>query len=294
MKEYLDSFYSPLGEGVEFEYLQGSYYILNECKDCGLIYQEEIPNEFLMLKLYEQWIDPQVILEEHKNNRNARHFVWVAKEIANVIQYFDTIPGQLKFLDLGMGWGEWCLMAKGLGCDVYGTEISQARIDYAKASGIKVVSWEEIPNHQFDFINTEQVFEHLADPLETLVHLKRALKPDGVIRINVPNGWDIKRRLEIWDWKAPVGSENSLNLVAPFQHINCYTYEVLVKMGQRAGLEVVVIPDQFKTTCLEDRVKAITKRYYNRLRHGRRRRRGKGTRLFFRNSIGAVIQRKPP
>jgi hypothetical protein len=151
IKEYLDSFYSPIGIGVEFEYLEGGYYILNECRDCGLIYQEEVSDDFLMHKLYEQWLDPMVILERHNNGRDARHFLWVAREIANVIQYFDAVSGQLKFFDFGMGWGKWCFVAKGFGCDVYGTELSQVRIDYANASGIKVISWEEIPDHQFDF-----------------------------------------------------------------------------------------------------------------------------------------------
>jgi hypothetical protein len=109
------------------------------------------------------------------------------------------------------------------------------------------------------------------------------LKPNGIIRINVPNGWDIKRRLEIWDWTAPRGSENSLNMVAPLQHINCYIHEALVKMGQEAGLEVAVIPDYFKKACLGDRVKAVVERYYNRLRYGRAGRRAEGARVFFRN-----------
>lgn len=286
LKEYLDSFYSPIG-GVEFEYLAKSYYILDECQDCGLIYQKEIPNEFLMFKLYEQWMKPERSLERYKNRHDAKYFAWVAREIARVIQYLDVMPSQVKFLDFGLGWGNWCLIAKGFGCDVYGTELSQVRIDRARASGIKIISWEEILNHQFDFINAEQLFEHLADPLETLVYLKQALSPDGIIRVNVPHGWDIKRRLEIWDWQAPRESENSLNPVAPLQHINCYTYEVLVKMGQRAGLEAMVIPSiQPWKTCLEDRIKAVAERCYNLVRPGRRRRRGKNPRVFFRNPIG--------
>lgn len=285
IQDHLDSFYSPIG-GVEFEYLEGCYYILNECQDCGLIYQKGIPNEFLMSKLYEEWMDPDGVLERYRKGHAAKYFVWVAREIARVIQHLGMMPHQLKFFDFGLGWGSWCLIAKGFGCDVYGAELSQVRIDNAKSSGIKVISWEEIPNHQFNFINAEQVFEHLADPLKTLVHLKHALKPNGIIRINVPNGWDIKRRLKIWDWQAPMKSTNSLNPVAPLQHINCYSYEALVKMGQRAGVEATtVIPYRPEKTDSAKSIKAIAKRYLNLGRPGKYRK-NEGSLAFFRRPIG--------
>ena len=43
---YLNDFYSTCGK-VEFEYLEGSNYILNECNNCGMIYQKEIPGDAL-------------------------------------------------------------------------------------------------------------------------------------------------------------------------------------------------------------------------------------------------------
>jgi transcription elongation factor Elf1 len=54
--DYLLSFYGAQG-GVELEYLDEQDYALAECLDCGLVYQQEIPGEFLMHKLYEEWID---------------------------------------------------------------------------------------------------------------------------------------------------------------------------------------------------------------------------------------------
>jgi len=279
MKEYLDSFYSPQG-GVEYEYLEGSYYTLNICNNCGLIYQKEIPGDFLALRLYDKWIDPAKVFERNKDY-DVRYFIRRAHEIVEVIQHFSTIPSRLAFLDFGMGLGHWCRLAQGFGCDVYGTELSQARIEYAKASGIKVISWEEIPNYRFDFVNTEQVFEHLSEPMETLVHLKRALKPGGMIKISVPNGWDIKRRLKTEDWTAPKGSRNSLNPVAPLEHINCFNHDVIVKMASRVELKLAVFPFRLIKTgfavSLKDSVKAIAKSYYDFLTRKR------STYLFFRN-----------
>ena len=44
------------------------------------------------------------------------------------------------------------------------------------------------------------------------------------------------------DWKAPKNSRNSLNPVAPLEHINCFRRKSLIKMAAIAGMEEVVIP----------------------------------------------------
>ena len=241
IREYLESFYSRQG-GIKFEYLDGAEYILAECSNCGMIYQKEIPNDFFMNKLYEEWIDPQIAFDQYVSSHDLNYYSLYARELMILMAYFNTIPSQLKFFDFGMGWGEWCLMAKAFGCDSYGTELSETRIRYAKSHGMKVITWDETLNYSFDFINTEQVFEHVPEPLETLFHLKKSLKPKGLIKIDVPNGDDIKRRLRVLDWTAPKGSRNSLNPVAPLEHINCFNRTSIIRMADIDGLEVVNIP----------------------------------------------------
>jgi hypothetical protein len=94
----------------------------------------------------------------------------------------------------------------------------------------------------FDFINTEQVFEHIAAPLDTLTMLAAALRREGLIKISVPDARDLKRRLNVMDWTAPYGSRNSLNDTIPLIHVNSFTHRSLVRMAQLAGLEPVNIP----------------------------------------------------
>jgi SAM-dependent methyltransferase len=133
-------------------------------------------------------------------------------------------------------------MAAAFGVRAYGSELSQARIDHARRHGIEVIGWDDIPSHQFHFINTEQVFEHIPDPAGTLRHLLTALRPEGLIRISVPDGAGIRQRLREPDWAAPKFSAKSLNPVAPLEHINCFTHEALVRMARAAGLEPVRLP----------------------------------------------------
>jgi SAM-dependent methyltransferase len=215
-----------------------------------------------------------------------------------------------------MGFGTWCYLAKGFGCHAHGTELSQTRIDYAK--GIDVIAWKDIPGYRFDFINTEQVFEHLSEPLEVLGYLRQSLKPNGLIKINVPDGWDLKKRLAawdwetlkqyqlsetpegeveriktIWDWQPPDGdgSENSLLAVAPLQHINAFHYESLVRMAESVGLKPVALPAVLTNVTapisLGRRIVAKLKREarrYAREITGKRQTGRKTTKLFFRKT----------
>jgi 2-polyprenyl-3-methyl-5-hydroxy-6-metoxy-1,4-benzoquinol methylase len=241
IKDYLIDFYSPQIM-VEFKYLGKAAYVLCECEVCGLIFQREIPNKILMKKLYEHWIDPQKALNGHQKQKGLEYYAYYAQEIMQIISYFGTIPSSLCFLDFAMGWGKWALMAKAFGCDSYGTELSEERIKYAESNGIKIIMWDEIPQQRFDFINTEQVFEHIQKPLQTLKHFKKGLKRDGIVKISVPSANDINRRLKIMDWKSPKGSKNSLNPVASLKHINFFKRSSLLRMANKAEMEEVYIP----------------------------------------------------
>lgn len=250
LKKYLEDFYSPQG-GIEYNYLQDAKYILSECSNCGLIYQKQILDDYLMNKLYEEWIDPEIVFEKHQKNwekRSIKHL----QEITTVLNWFNANNNLLKFLDYGYGWGEWCSVANALGVDTYGFEVSDSRIEFAKSQGYKIISWDEISDFTFNFINTEQVFEHIANPLETLLHLKSSLSSDGLIKISVPNGEDIHRRLEIMDWEAPKGSDNSLNPVAPLEHINCFNKEAIHNLAEQANLKVVKIPISHASVCVRN------------------------------------------
>jgi SAM-dependent methyltransferase len=241
VKEYLEAFYNPQG-GVESAYLIGAVYSLYRCEVCGLIFQGEILNDALMERLYEHWIDPSTVLKYHLDTDFPDLYCAHAQEIMRIIAYYERPPSALRVLDFGMGWGEWALMAKGFGCDAYGSELSSTRIHYARSKGVKVLTRDEICALRFDFVNTEQVFEHIPRPLDTLMELKQVLKPDGILKISVPNGWDIQRRLRRMNWKSPKWSRDSLNPVAPLEHINCFQRRSIIKMASLVGLKEIRIP----------------------------------------------------
>ncbi len=253
IKDYLLAFYSPQGK-IEFKYLEQANYVLCECGNCKMIFQRDIPNELLMERLYGNWINPQRSFALQQEAFDLNYYSDYAQEIMQVIAYLNAMPSSLRFLDFGMGWGKWAQMAKAYGVESFGTELSQEQIQNGKNNGIKVIAWDEIPQHSFDFINTEQVFEHIAEPLQTLRYLQGSLKKDGILKVSVPSSNNIKRSLRIMDWEALKGSENSLNPVAPLEHINCFRRESIIKMASMAGLEEIFIPIKIQYIFLTGKV----------------------------------------
>ncbi len=240
IKDYLFEFYQSQGN-IEFKYLNGVDYIILQCNICDGIFQQYIPNDKLMYKLYEEWISPDIAFHNHKiiQKELIRKY---SQEITTIQNGFYKNKSEIKVLDYGMGWGTWACIAQQLGWDSYGLELSPSRIKHAQSQGVKIVTAEENLNEKFDFINTEQVFEHIPDPLKTLTKIKTWLKPNGIIKISVPTAQNIDERLKIMNWAAPKGTKYSLNPIAPLEHINFYRSESLKQMSQRAGLTRKNIP----------------------------------------------------
>ena len=234
IREHLVTLYEPQGT-IELEYLEGGEFILFRCGSCGLAYQGHAPNAALMERLYEHWVDPERAVALREAGLSLDDRLGYVREVLLALQLPRPTP-RLRAFDFGMGWGHWCLMAQALGCEVSGAERSPSRVANARAHGIKIVDWDEIPAQQFDLINCDQVLEHLEEPLDTLQHVAKALAPQGLLKVSVPDCGDLARRLARGDWLAPDGSPDTLLVVSPLQHINGFDHGSLVAMAARAGL----------------------------------------------------------
>ena len=234
IRSHLVEQYRTVGT-IELDWLEGGVFRLMECGECGLLYHAEVPDDALMARVYDHWIDPVRAQATQRAQRDMDSRLRFARELMLADRRLRHGDTPLSVLDYGMGWGAWCTMARAFGCDVHGHESSPLRIEHARSLGIPVLTWDELPKHSFDFINSEQVFEHLTDPLGALKHLVRALAPGGLIKISVPDGRDVKRRLAVGDWSAMDGP-HSLLVVTPLQHVNGFHREALLEMAHRAGL----------------------------------------------------------
>ncbi|HWG75625.1 MAG TPA: methyltransferase domain-containing protein [Steroidobacteraceae bacterium] len=216
------------------ELLRGYTYELVRCAQCDLAYQKAVPASQLLDEIYNVWI-PATERQRLAEARTVDEPSYWANEVHFIIEHLRRRPMDVRVLDFGMGWAEWAGMARAYGCEVYGTELSSERRNYARSIGIQTLDLEEIGKQRFHFINTEQVFEHLIDPLDILKRLSASLTDDGVLKISVPNSRAALRRVSRQRAFAPLSSETIMP-ISPLEHVNCFEYKTLVSFAAAAGL----------------------------------------------------------
>jgi Methyltransferase domain len=225
VRDYLTHYYH--GRAL----LEGDFhYELVQCVECKLVYQRAVPAPTLLADVYERWISP----EEDKPQLTLDDRAYMAEQVQFVIRYFKR-PACV--LDFGMGWAQYLSMARAFGCEAYGAELSQERVNYAASIGLSVIDIFR-DGILFDFINAEQVFEHLVHPLVILKRLTKLLKPTGLLRISVPNGSKAIRRVIGGTPYQELNSEEVMAL-APVEHINSFTHDSLVRFCEHAGLKLI-------------------------------------------------------
>lgn len=231
--------------GYDLEVVKEKEYTIKECINCGLIYQKYIPNTKLTDLIYNKWLsrnrNPTNNLESIPYKKSKS--IFYISEINQLMGLFNN--PKLKVLDFGMGWGGWCKAAQLMGLAAYGTEICKRQIEFCRGHGIEIIKWDEIPGMDFDFINSEQVFEHLENPHNVLKHLLSGLKDNGIIKISVPNARRAKRYLSeniTIDLFLKKGKSSSLNSIEPLQHINGFIEISLKKMAQKQNMTILNKP----------------------------------------------------
>jgi len=225
---FLNNYYNGR---ISKKYLADSIYQVVKCDECGFIWQSYVLNDNGMKKLYSKWITNEQSIVK-KLYADIGLFKSYADQVQEISVLLGKKPIDIKVLDFGMGWGFWSLMAKAHGYDSYGYELSSDRLKYAARNGIKVIK-KFNKNMTFDFINSNQVFEHVFDPVDYLKKLAKLLKSGGIIRVSVPNGDEVEKMIFDSNWKA---GKNSIH---PLEHINCFSSSTLKLMGIKAGLKYI-------------------------------------------------------
>jgi SAM-dependent methyltransferase len=147
-------------------------------------------------------------------------------------------------LDFGCNWGKWASMALAHGCDVYGVEVNCGAAAFCAARGIKMISREQVRGMHFDFINVDQVIEHLSDPLGVTNALADALKPGAFMKLGTPDNPRLPQQLRA----AQASGDNTvldaktIDPLIPLQHVNLFSNASLKFLAGQIGLRPVRLP----------------------------------------------------
>lgn len=260
---YSNELFSGLFDGLNVP--PGIYkqnYTIKYCPSCDFYYQET------SLDLEEAKAFYSSKSAESSRCRKLSEYAHLAEEAMLIRLLFSD--RQPAVLDFGMNTGDWALMAKAYGCKVYGSDIAEFSRQCASSKSIEFVEPDNLPENEFDFINVDQVFEHLQAPYHTLWYLIRSLKKGGIIKISTPG--DKKFRIKIEMLKNNKFSftefKKEFDSLLPLIHLNLFSKKSLINLGKRVGLSVYRIPLKisYATMTLFDSMRQLNRNIYNPLK----------------------------
>jgi len=154
-----------------------------------------------------------------------------------------SLGGKGRLLDIGCGEGTLLRVAAEQGWQAEGTEVSAAAIRFSRgAAGILVHQGEaenlDLERGGFDAIVLNHVLEHVRDPVRTLARVKEWLKPDGLVRLEVPNMASFSNTMK--NLQSRLGlKRHPWKHYATSHHFWFFTPSTLRRTLETAGLRVV-------------------------------------------------------
>jgi SAM-dependent methyltransferase len=222
---------------------QKSLHRVFECGDCTGRFIAEIP------PMIEKVQSDSAEIFDSAERREAQRAHFAAKRAADEHDYpYSLIPlvqhyarGK-RVLDLGCGASQFLPLIQEFGYEATGFEGDPARAKIAREQGVEVLSgdWSRIGevfrDRRFNCIVSDQVFEHMLDPIGTLVGLGDILAPDGVIIFRFPNEGSVRRKLELTMCRL---RGNTQPLSYFIDHWNYFNERAARRTFASAGYEVV-------------------------------------------------------
>jgi SAM-dependent methyltransferase len=173
------------------------------CSDCALVYLGNPPDEGLIYEQYYESTEP-----DGRKYRAISDDPFLAELHAINTQRSARIAGikpSGRLLDVGCGRGNFLTIARDYGYDVYGIDISDRAVAYARKQfnlNIDVATLDDIARteNRFDVITLWHVLEHFVDPFKHLLQVRSLLKEGGICVIEVPNLNSLKFRIARHKW----------------------------------------------------------------------------------------------
>jgi len=204
------------------------------CGACGMMYQSpQVPESELG--------DAHLHFEEytHYPSLNGAKVSLFKTRVAEMARR-DNLGPSGAFLDVGTGYGAMldavadCLP----GWSRMALEISGSAREQLKARGHDSVSLlEDLPvDAKFDWINLDNVLEHMPNPRGMLESLRSRLNPGGFLYVEVPNEAFIRLRYRVNDWARGFSKPPTFP-----GHMSLFTRQTLREMSQAAGFDRIRI-----------------------------------------------------
>ena len=201
IRGYLEAFYAPQG-GVEFPHLEGARFTLIECGECGLIYQREVGNDALLMLLYDRWIDPAKVLARYDGVHGEEYFLRLARHVANVVRQLGRRPTELRFSISAWAGATGVASPRASAAACRGRSFRLRALLAQKRLACTCCRRRRSPATSSISSTRSRSLNISSRPRDVLAGLVRSLAPGGLLRLSVPDGWGLKKRLAQPDWTA--------------------------------------------------------------------------------------------
>lgn len=126
------------------------------------------------------------------------------RKYSNYGSVISNVPDHSVVLDVGCGDGNTSsFLIKNKSCNVYGIDVSKTALSHAKRKGLKTkvvnLNYGCLPfgNNKFNVVLMIDVLEHLIDPVNILLEVKRVLRKGGRLILSLPNFARFTNRLRM-------------------------------------------------------------------------------------------------
>lgn len=154
------------------------------------------------------------------------------------LRVFERYTSGRNLLDIGCGAGDFGGFAVRHGWHVTGVEPAPDAARMAGERGCEVfignlAEFTSQNSDQFDVVHLKNVLEHLTDPRDVLLSVRKCLKPGGLMYLEVPNDFEVMQRLGAWLNREPH------SWVCIPDHVNYFNFASLTKLVRNERFEVI-------------------------------------------------------
>lgn len=165
-------------------------YPIFECTGCGLL-RTGIPGNHAPPRYPPDYYRRQSAHGGEGATQSGGHF-------AKRLQSLHRLKAGGRILDVGCGDGRFLRALMDADWEAFGTEIDDAVVHALRRQKLNVYGGKLpdliFPPHSFDAITYFGSFEHVAQPLEELEAVKRILRGDGILILNLTNAGSLEAR----------------------------------------------------------------------------------------------------
>jgi 2-polyprenyl-3-methyl-5-hydroxy-6-metoxy-1,4-benzoquinol methylase len=212
------------------DHYTGEFFSLSRCLQCACVYTNPRPTS---TELGHYYPPAYYGSKGHRFRGGLEKVVGLFRQrlADNIYQQFPT-PG--KILEVGSGRGTLLAELARRGWQATGTEYSSAlAVTSINYLGVSVFPAPNLLDCQFETATFQvvvcyHVLEHLPNPLETLIEIRRIIHPEGLLIVAVPN---------FGGWIAQLSHAKWFCLDVP-RHLFHFTPNTLAAILSQAGFEV--------------------------------------------------------